>query len=81
MPRREAVVDVVLTDGRTLTERVGTVRGTAENPMSREELVAKAQDLIAPVLGEPKCQKLMDTIFTLERVKDIRDLRPLIQKT
>jgi 2-methylcitrate dehydratase PrpD len=81
MPRREAVVEVVLTDGRTLTERVGTVRGTAENPMSREEIVAKAQDLIAPVLGEPKCRKLMGTILALERMNDIRDLRPLIQKT
>jgi 2-methylcitrate dehydratase PrpD len=81
MPRREAVVEVVLTDGRKLTERVGTVRGTAENPMSREEILAKAQDLIAPVLGEQKCRKLMDTIFALERMNDIRDLRPLIQKT
>ena len=49
--------------------------------MSREEIVAKAQDLIAPVLGEAKFPKLMDTKFALERVKDIRDLRPLIQKT
>ncbi len=81
MPRREAVVELVLTDGRTLSERVGTVRGTAENPMSRKEIAAKARDLIAPVLGEPKCGKLIDTMFALEQVKDIRDLRPLIQKT
>jgi 2-methylcitrate dehydratase PrpD len=80
LPRREAVVEVILTDGRTLTERVGTVRGTAENPMSREEIASKARDLIAPVLGEPKCRKLIDTIFALERLKDIRELRPLIQK-
>jgi 2-methylcitrate dehydratase PrpD len=81
LPRREAVVEVILTDGRTLSERVGTVRGTAENPMSREEVAAKARDLMAPVLGEPKCRKLIETIFALERVKDIRELRPLIQKT
>jgi 2-methylcitrate dehydratase PrpD len=81
LPRREAVVELSLTDRRTLSERVGTVRGTAENPMSREEIAAKARDLIAPVLGESKCQKLIDTIFALERVKDIRDLRPLIQTT
>jgi hypothetical protein len=41
MPRREAVVEVVLTDGRTLNDRAGTVRGTVENPMSREEIAAK----------------------------------------
>ena len=41
MPRREAVVEVVLTDGRTLNDRAGTVRGTVENPMSWEEIAAK----------------------------------------
>jgi 2-methylcitrate dehydratase PrpD len=81
LPRREAVVELILKDRRTLSERVGTVRGTAENPMSREEIAAKARDLMAPVLGGSKCQKLIDTIFALERVKDIREIRPLIQKT
>jgi len=36
MPRREAVVEVTLTDGKVASDRVGNVRGTAEN--STEEL-------------------------------------------
>ncbi|HXB69142.1 MAG TPA: MmgE/PrpD family protein [Candidatus Acidoferrales bacterium] len=79
MPRREAVVELTLMDGRVLSERVGNVRGTAENPMSRQELIAKATDLITPVLGPAKCRNLVDTIFGLERVADIRTLRPLMQ--
>jgi 2-methylcitrate dehydratase PrpD len=79
MPRREAVVEVALLDGRVLSERVGNVRGTAENPMSRQELIAKATDLVTPVLGAAKCRKLIDAVFGLERVADIRTLRPLIQ--
>jgi hypothetical protein len=48
--------------------------------MSRDEIVAKARDLIVPVLGAETCAKLVDTIFAIERVKDIRELRPLLQK-
>jgi 2-methylcitrate dehydratase PrpD len=71
---------VTLTDGTRLVERNDTVRGTPENPMSRDEIVAKARDLIVPVLGAETCGKLVDAIFALERIKDIRELRPLLQK-
>ena len=37
-----AIVEVTLIDGTKLTERVGGVRGTPENPMTRDEVVAKA---------------------------------------
>jgi 2-methylcitrate dehydratase PrpD len=80
-PRRISVVEVTLTDGTHLTERVEAVRGTAENPMARDEVIAKAQDLIVPFLGAAKCRQLIDQIFDLERLKDIRVLRPLLQRT
>ena len=79
MPRRVAVVEVTLTDGKVLSERVQTVRGTAGNPMNREEMIAKARDLIVPVLGADKFQKLSDKIFALETVKNVTELRPLLQ--
>ena len=79
MPRREAVVEVTLADGMRVSERVGNVRGTAENPMSREDIIAKARDLMTPVLGAAACQKLIDRVFDLEATKNIRDLRPLLQ--
>ena len=79
-PRREAIVEVTLADGTRLTERVEAVRGTPENPMTREEVVAKARDLITPVLGAAKTARLIETVLTLETVKDIRQLRPLLQR-
>jgi len=79
LPRREGIVEVVLTDGKRLTEHVENVRGTVENPMAREEVIAKARDLVTPVLGAPKSAKLIETVFSLENLKSIRDLRPLIQ--
>jgi len=78
-PRRETVVDVTLADGTRLTERVGDVRGTVENPMTRDEVVAKCRDLMAPVLGVAGAGKLIGRVLELEKSKDIRELRPLLQ--
>jgi 2-methylcitrate dehydratase PrpD len=79
MPLRVAVLDITLQDGTRLTRRVGNVRGTPENPMTREEVVAKACDLIVPVLGAQKSTNLISKIFDFESVADIRELRPLLQ--
>jgi 2-methylcitrate dehydratase PrpD len=77
---REAIVEVVLTDGTALREHVRHVRGTAANPMPRAEVVAKCRDLLAPVLGPATADALIDTVLTLERVADIRALRPLLRR-
>jgi 2-methylcitrate dehydratase PrpD len=79
LPRRDALVEITLNDGTQLSERVTAVRGTAQNPMTREEVVAKARDLITPVLGATTCASLIDQVFAIEDLKDIRQLRPLLQ--
>src|SRR6266403_306878 len=79
-PRREAIVEVTFADGTQMNEWVRDVRGTAENPMPREEVVAKARDLIAPVLGSASCAALIDKVLVLENVKDICELRPVLQR-
>jgi 2-methylcitrate dehydratase PrpD len=80
MPKRVAVVEVTLGTGQTVSERVEAVRGTVENPMTRDEVIAKAKDLMIPVLGTTTTGRLIDGIFHLEQVKNIRELRPLLQK-
>jgi 2-methylcitrate dehydratase PrpD len=80
MPLRVAIVEVQLTDGTHLTRRVDNVRGTPKNPMTRGEIVAKARDLIAPILGPAQCASLIEKVLNLERVEDIRELRPLLQR-
>jgi 2-methylcitrate dehydratase PrpD len=81
LPAREAIVEVTLTDGTRLTETVKAVRGTAENPMPREEVIAKARDLMTPILGAERCGKLIQTAMNLEKLKSVRELRPLLQRT
>jgi 2-methylcitrate dehydratase PrpD len=80
LPRRAGIVEITTNDGKTVIERVDDVRGTAENPMSRDEVIAKARDLIAPVLGVQTFDKLVARVFDLERLRSVRELRPLIQK-
>jgi 2-methylcitrate dehydratase PrpD len=80
LPVRVAVVEVTLTDGTKLTDRVEAVRGTVRNPMDRDEIVAKARDLIAPVLGAGKAEELIDAVLGIEALQDIRRLRPLLQR-
>jgi 2-methylcitrate dehydratase PrpD len=79
-PRREAIVEVALSDGTKLVERVGAVRGTSDNPMTRDEVAAKVRDLTAPVLGAARATRLIETVWALDTVKDVRSLRPLLQR-
>lgn len=79
MPRREAIVEVALTDGTILSEHIIAVRGTPANPMSREEVVGKARELMDPVLGTSNSGALIDKILDLENLRNIGELRPLLQ--
>ena len=80
-PRREAIVDLTFNDGTQLSQWVRDVRGTADNPMTRQEVVDKARDLIAPVLNKDTCSVLIEKILALESLRDIRELRPALQRS
>lgn len=73
-PTRQAIVDIMRKDGQRLSHRTTAVRGTFENPMTREEVVAKARDLMAPVLGRERAQAVIDAVWSLERIDDVTAL-------
>ena len=74
---RGAIVEVTLTDGRQVQHHTQFPPGTKENPLSTEAVAAKARDLMAPVLGRERTDKLIERLNTLERLDDVRLLRPL----
>ena len=80
LPVRVAIVEIELADGARLSERVSAVRGTPRNPMSRVEVIDKARDLTAPILGRETADRLIETVFAIEAVTDVRSLRPLLQR-
>jgi 2-methylcitrate dehydratase PrpD len=79
-PARQAIVEITLNDGTVLSDRVTDVRGTVDNPMTREEVIQKCRDLVEPVLGKENCNNLVDKIIGIEKMKDIRELRSVLQK-
>ncbi len=79
MPSRQGIVTLTLKDGRRLTHHTKAVRGTAQNPMSRAEVDAKCFDLLAPITGKARARRLCDTVWTIDRLDNVRRLRPLLQ--
>src|SRR5262249_12867417 len=79
-PERVAIVEITLNDGTVLSERVDAVRGTVNNPMTREEVVQKARDLVDPILGKAGCARFIDAILDIDKVKNVRELRKVLQK-
>jgi 2-methylcitrate dehydratase PrpD len=80
LPVRVAIVEIELSDGTKLSERVEAVRGTPRNPMSKAEVIGKARDLTAPILGRAKSDRLIETVYAIETLTDVRRLRPLLQR-
>lgn len=81
LPVRVAVVEIELSSGIRLSERVSAVRGTPRNPMSRAEITDKARDLTWPILGRERSERLIATVYAIETITDVRSLRPLLQRT
>ncbi|MCY4639304.1 MAG: MmgE/PrpD family protein [Chloroflexi bacterium] len=77
-PRRQAIVEVDTTDGRSLAHRTRAVRGTADDPMTRAEVEAKSLDLLTPVLGAERTRELVAAVWDIEALADARELRALL---
>jgi len=69
MPRREGIVEIRLKDGREFRHHTKAVRGTPENPMTREEGRGEGHDLMAPLTGVARSRKLCETGLELRRYK------------
>lgn len=65
---RAGTVVVRTTDGRSVRAAVSDVRGTAQNPMTVDEVRAKSVDLLVPVLGTKRTTELVDRVLAPECV-------------
>jgi 2-methylcitrate dehydratase PrpD len=76
--QRPATVRLHLADGRTLEQHVPAVKGTKDNPMTRQEIEDKARDLIGTVFGEARATEAVRALTDLGNLKSARELRPLL---
>jgi 2-methylcitrate dehydratase PrpD len=79
VPARQAIVRIETADGRTLSHRTYEVRGTPGNPMTADEVAAKALDLMAPVLGDARARELIAAVHALDSFGPVSGLRRLLQ--
>jgi 2-methylcitrate dehydratase PrpD len=76
---RGAIVEVTMADGRRVQRHIRFAPGTKENPLTTEAVNAKARDLMLPVLGAMKTDRLIRQVNDLEQLNDVRSLRSLLQ--
>ena len=75
----QAIAEIVTRDGRKLRHHTREVRGTATNPMTREDITAKSRALLVPVIGKRRAEALIGAVMTLDTLRDVRQLRRLLQ--
>src|SRR5262249_45428888 len=72
-PPRQAIVEIALRDARVLSHRPRGVRGTADNPMTRAEVEAKALDLMRGPLGRERARSLVEACRAIEYSRDMTE--------
>jgi 2-methylcitrate dehydratase PrpD len=71
---RSGKVEVTLKDGRTVSHFTRHAPGTAENPMTTEQVNAKARILMEPVLGRERADAVIQRVNAADALGDVREL-------
>jgi 2-methylcitrate dehydratase PrpD len=73
------IIDITLTDGRSIGGRADFGKGSPANPMSDGELTAKFHECAAwGKLPKASADKVVEVVFDLEKLRNIRSLTRLL---
>jgi 2-methylcitrate dehydratase PrpD len=75
---RSGRVEVTLRNGQTISHFTRHPPGTKENPLNTERVNEKARLLITPVLGAERTEVVIRRVNALEKLNEVRELRPLL---
>lgn len=67
-------ITVNMKNGGTYTKTVDKVKGDPANPLSKEELIARHQNLVQGFLSPKQTQRSIELVFSLENLKDLSEL-------
>ena len=70
LPPRQVIMTAQLQNGQSHRHHAKAVRGTPDDPMNRSEVVAKAIDLMAPILGLSQATQLAEHVMQLEKMPE-----------
>jgi 2-methylcitrate dehydratase PrpD len=69
--KQDADVELTLASGQTLSARVRGNRGTPSAPLGDDELDAKFRELVGPVLGAERTERLLATCWKVDQLPDV----------
>jgi 2-methylcitrate dehydratase PrpD len=77
---REEPARVKLVDSRTGRHElyVPFVRGFPSHPMTREDVIDKATELMGPILGRGRTVEVIDAVMNIERLNTAANILPMI---
>jgi 2-methylcitrate dehydratase PrpD len=75
---RSGLVEVTLRGGHKVSHFTRHPPGTKENPLSTERVNEKARSLMTPVLGAEPTEEVIRRVNTLEKLNEVRELRPFL---
>ena len=75
---RSGKVAATLKDGSVVEHFTPHAYGTKENPMSTDDVNAKARGLLMPALGQRRTEAVIASVNDLENLADVRELMPYL---
>ena len=75
---RSGLVEVTLRNGHTISHFTRHPPGTKENPLNTERVNEKARSLMTPVLGAERTEEVIRRVNALEKLNEVRELRPFL---
>ena len=67
-------------NGKRFSAQIDYPKGSIQNPMSDEELMVKFHSLANPVIGVDRAEALADSVWHLEKLRDLTELMHLTHK-
>jgi len=76
--RPAGISEIVTKDGKIFRLRVDHPRGHARNPMTDQEVIAKFKDMASVRMSETQMNRLIESVFALDKLDDIGGLLKLM---
>ena len=76
---QRVVVTIRTTDGREFTKQLDYPKGDARNPLSDREIEEKFTALAEPVMTKPSRKKVIDAVWSLEKLDTVGGLMKLLR--
>lgn len=77
-PARQSIVEIETRGGSRHRHHARAVRGTPDDPMTMDEVVAKARDLVQPILGPERTKETVEAVLGLHDMRDLGRLSALL---